>query len=190
MSYYYAYKVAANNPSYITELTYIDKYNRNVIRSHENDGWIIDKTNPKSNLVIDSSGAQTLIPIINKIIEKYKKQELQSVLNKEKLSPYPPKPNNIVLNLQTKLNILDNVIKTEAAADGYDPDERKLIKSEVVKRIANLIIPNANTSAASNANSAPRKTKCPTGSSCAVMGGRRTRRAKSRRAKSRRARRS
>ena len=109
------------------------------------------------------------------------------MLNKEKLSPYPPKPNNIVLNLQTKLNILDKVIET-AAADGYDPDERKLIKSDVIKRIANLIIPNANTSAANGTVSKGWRKwlynqtigRC-VGPKCKNTGGHRTRRAKSRR---------
>ena len=119
------------------------------------------------------------------------------MLNKEKLSPYPSKPNNIVLNLNTKQNILHNIIETEAAAGGYDPDERKLIKSEVVKRIANLIIPNANTPAGNGNNNNPSKKGC-FGKACNVVtgwfkskthGGRKTRRAKSRRAKSRRVRR-
>ena len=197
MTYYYAYKVAPGKPYYITDLTFIDKKNRNDIQLHERNGWIIDKTNPQSNLVTDSSGAQTLIPIINKIIEKYNKRVLDSVLNKEKLSPYPSKPNNIVLNLNTKQNILHNIIETEAAAGGYDPDERKLIKSEVVKRIANLIIPNANTPAGNGNNNNPSKKGC-FGKACNVVtgwfkskthGGSRTRRAKSRRAKSRRVRR-
>lgn len=79
--------------------------------------------------------------------------------------------------------------KFNGITNGYfEPTEGQ--KQHYAEKEPRPSTPRINTGTGTHYGNAGRKTKCPTGSSCAVMGGRRTRRAKSRRTKSRRVRRS
>jgi hypothetical protein len=132
-----AHRLDPNNPNKVISSTYVFN-NPKSIQNAQAEDWIIDKIqNPKSNLVIDSSGGQTLRPIINKIIQEYIDEEKKSGNIREILT--------IGTNTRRpstepeKLAILHNVIEKTASHDRYSPPERAQIESAVIKEIEHLI---------------------------------------------------
>ena len=181
------------NKNKVISTTYVYN-NPNSIQNAKAKGWVINKIQNPQGILHYTYGLQTKQDYIDKLIEEYKISEAKHMHKPDRVSQLrnltPKEIRNLIL--KEKSAIFNNTVKKVPIGSSFNTPNDVTQAIKVAKNILGLSnnSNSNNTPAANNAGNAGRNSRCPKGSSCAVMGGRRTRRAKSRRAKSRRTRRS